>query len=33
VTVAPIFVLLFHFGVVQIDGDFDMNYPHPALLL
>ncbi len=32
VTVAPIFVLLFHFGVVQIDGDFDMNYPHPALL-
>ncbi len=32
VTVAPIFVLLFHFGVVQIDGDFDMSYPHPALL-
>ena len=32
VTVAPIFVLLFHFGVVQIDGDLDMNYPHPALL-
>jgi uncharacterized membrane protein len=32
VTMAPIFVLLYHFGIVQIDGELHMEYPHPALL-
>jgi uncharacterized membrane protein len=31
-TLAPIALLLYHFGVVQIDGDFTVEYPHPALL-
>lgn len=32
VTMAPIFMLLYHFGIVQIDGELHMEYPHPALL-
>ena len=31
-TVAPIALLLYHFGLVQIDGDFTVEYPHPVLL-
>jgi hypothetical protein len=31
-TLAPIALLLYHFGLVQIDGDFTVEYPHPALL-
>jgi hypothetical protein len=31
-TVAPILVLLFHFGLVQIQVDGPIEYPHPALL-
>jgi uncharacterized membrane protein len=30
--VAPVFVLLYHFGIVQIEGTVDVEYPHPALL-
>jgi hypothetical protein len=31
-TVAPIAVLLYHAGVITIDGDVQMQAPHPALL-
>lgn len=31
-TLAPIVLLLYHFGLVQIDGDFTVEYPHPVLL-
>ena len=31
-TIAPIIVLMFHFGLVQIDGQGPTDYPHPALL-
>jgi uncharacterized membrane protein len=31
-TLAPIALLLYHFGLVQIDGDFTVEYPHPVLL-
>jgi hypothetical protein len=30
--VAPVFVLLYHFGIVQIEGTVNVEYPHPALL-
>jgi uncharacterized membrane protein len=30
--VAPVFVLLYHFGIVQIEGTVDVEYPHPALM-
>jgi hypothetical protein len=30
--VAPIAMLLFHFGYLQIDGDVYVEYPHPVLL-
>ena len=31
-TVAPIFMLLYHAGIVQVDGTVVMDSPHPALL-
>ncbi len=31
-TVAPVFVLLYHFGIVQIEGTVNAQYPHPALM-
>ena len=30
--VAPVFVLLYHFGIVQIEGTVNVEYPHPALM-
>ena len=30
--VAPVFVLLYHFGIVQIEGTVNAQYPHPALM-
>ena len=30
--IAPVAVLLYHFGLLQIDGDLHMEYPHPDLL-
>jgi uncharacterized membrane protein len=32
ILLAPVFALLYHFGLVQIDGSVVMQYPHPALL-
>jgi hypothetical protein len=29
---APLFMLLYHAGMIQIDGDVNMQSPHPALL-